>query len=355
MVAAERLNGEVRVSEEPCGTVMESAATLRLTVRALLIVPTARRPTALVPLIEIVTVLAGSPSEASEPMVSMPAWISTVLPAPPKVLVPLRTRVPVPVLIKPTFKSPSSSAPPTVRVLAETASVGISRSVTAPVPRSRDCVPVKVKPWNHCIGFAAVSASAAPEVLFNVTPLEILKVPAPRAVALARFKEPAVRLRPPRPVLGPLRVNEPAPALVTGPAKLTAPERVSEEAPTPVTVHVWAPVATTGVEILTAPPLSWTRMPFVELPGAMVSVPPVPGRILKAKTPAGTAVKVRLSADWLPSSVRLKAEPVTLFALKKIESVACGSAPRSVVPEISVAQLVAPPTLADHEALVVPL
>ena len=355
LVAEDRTNGEVRVSEEPCGTVMESAATLRLTVRALLIVPTARRPTALVPLIEIVTVLAGSPSEASEPMVSIPAWISTVLPAPPKVLVPLRTSVPVPVLIRPTFKSPSSSAPPTVRVLAETASVGISRSVTAPAPRSRDCVPVKVKPWNHCIGFPVVSARAAPEVLLRVTPLETLKTPVPSAEALPKLSVPAVRLMPPLPVLAPESVSAPAPALVIGPAKLTEPERVSEEAPTPVTVHVWAPVATTGAEILTAPPLSWTRMPFVELPGAMVSVPPVPGRILKAKTPAGTAVKVRLSADWLPSSVRLKAEPVTLFALKKIESVACGRAPRSVVPEISVAQLVAPPTLADQEALVPPL
>ena len=295
LVADERTNGEVSVSEEPCGTAMESATALRLNVRALVTVPVARRPTPLVPFTVRVTVLATSPSEASEPKVSMPAWTLTVLPAPPKVLAPLSTRLPAPSLVRPTLRTPSSIAPPTVRVLAETVRTGMSRRVTAPAPRSSDWVPVKVKPWNHCIGFPVVSARAAPEVLLRVTPLETLKTPVPSAEALPKLSVPAVRLMPPLPLLAPESVSAPAPALVIGPAKLTEPESVSAEAPTPVTVQVWAPVATTGAERVTKPALSPTRMPLVELPGAMVRVPEEPWLITKEATPEGTLVKVRLS------------------------------------------------------------
>ena len=86
--------------------------------------------------------------------------------------------------------------PPTVKVLAVTVTVRVAESVTAPVPISSGCVPVKVKLAFQLWGLLVVSVIAPAEVL-SIVPPEIINVPVPIAEALLMFKVPALKFVPP--------------------------------------------------------------------------------------------------------------------------------------------------------------
>ena len=161
---------------------------------------------------------------------------------------------------------------------------------------------------------------------------------------------PSVKFRPPAPVLAPESVSVPAPILVIGPAKVTGPVRASEEpfVPVPTTFQVCAPAAMSGAERVIAPASVLTAMPLAELPGVSVRVPAVPWAMVIEGTPV-RALKMRLSAERLPSRVRLLAPAVTLLVPNTRASVRAGSAAVSVPPPTSVAQLVSPALFARSE------
>jgi len=82
------------------------------------------------------------------PVPNAPALLISRVPTlkltpPLKLLLPERANAPAPALV---ILSPEPEiAPPTVKVLAETVTVGLAPSVTAPVPRFKEEDPVKVK------------------------------------------------------------------------------------------------------------------------------------------------------------------------------------------------------------------
>ena len=89
----------------------------------------------------------------------------------------------------------------------------LSVIVTAPVPRFSVLVPVKVKlPFQFWTLVPALTIAVAP--VSRVVPAPMLNVPAPRALALPIIRVPAAKTRPPEPVLFPLSVSTPAPALL---------------------------------------------------------------------------------------------------------------------------------------------
>ena len=110
-VRAPRANGVDSVSVLPAVTVKALSTALRLNVRPEVKLSVARKPVFTFPLAEIVTVLAASPRAALELTLSRPPWISTVLPAPPKVLRPPSARKPAPVLIS-EYAEPASEMTP---------------------------------------------------------------------------------------------------------------------------------------------------------------------------------------------------------------------------------------------------
>ena len=108
--------------------------------------------------------------------------------------------------------------PPTVRVLAavELVMVRLLFIVTAPVPRFRLLVPVKVKFPSQTCALFAVRVSATPALLLNVVPSLMVKVPDPSAVALLMKMVPWLSWTPPeRLLLTPSRVSVPGPNLVS--------------------------------------------------------------------------------------------------------------------------------------------
>ena len=114
LVRAPKANGEESVSVLPVVTVKALLAAFRLNVRAEAKLSVARKPVFSVPLAEIVTVLAALPRAASELTLRRPPWMSTVLPAPPKVLMPPRARKPAPVLVSVRPAPASEMTPSTV-------------------------------------------------------------------------------------------------------------------------------------------------------------------------------------------------------------------------------------------------
>ena len=73
--------------------------------------------------------------------------------------------------------------PPTVRLLAFTVTVRLAPKVTAPVPRFKLCVPVKLKlPFHACA--LLLESVIAPAVVLSIVPPLMVKVPVPSAVAL---------------------------------------------------------------------------------------------------------------------------------------------------------------------------
>ncbi len=124
--------------------------------------------------------------------------------------------------------------PPTVSVFAVVVTVGDVVNVTAPVPRLRLLVPMKVKLEAHVCALLLLSVIGLPEVLSIVPPL-IVNVPVPTAVALLMFSFPADSVIPPVNVFAPESVSVPAPALV----KLKVAPEI-----TPPTVNVLAETVT---------------------------------------------------------------------------------------------------------------
>ena len=117
---------------------MELSAALRLNVRSDENVPDTPKPVAAVaPLAVIVTELSMSPSAASDAIERRPPEIVTVLPAPPKVLSPLSTRMPAPALLRVKLSRPSPMVPPIVSEFEpSTVTVEFAFRATAPLPKS---------------------------------------------------------------------------------------------------------------------------------------------------------------------------------------------------------------------------
>ena len=85
-------------------------------------------------------------------------------------------------------------APPTIKELPVNVTVGLPPKVTAPVPRFKDCVPVKVKLPFQVIVLLLERVKAPTELLLIVVPALIVKLPVPKAVALFIFKVPALKV-----------------------------------------------------------------------------------------------------------------------------------------------------------------
>ena len=99
LVAAENVKGEVNVSVAPGLTSMPTVAALRLKVRAVLKDEVARKPW--VPeFAERRTTLAESPRAALLGTARTPAVTSMMESLPPKVLAPVSSKVPLPVLVR---------------------------------------------------------------------------------------------------------------------------------------------------------------------------------------------------------------------------------------------------------------
>ena len=136
----------------------------------------------------------------------------TVMVPAPVPITPLRISVPAPALVMP--KVAPEILPPTVRVLALTVTVGLAFKVTAPVPRSNELLPVKVKlPFQISALFVEL-VMALPEVLSMIVPASIVKVPVPKAPALLISSVPALKVTPPSKLLLPDNARVPAPALM---------------------------------------------------------------------------------------------------------------------------------------------
>jgi len=96
--------------------------------------------------------------------------------------------MPVPALVMP--NPVPLMTPPTVRSPPLTVTVRVALSVTAPVPRLRSLVPVKVKLLFQFCALLFVSVIAPPLVLLMVAAPEMVKAPVPRAVALLMLSVP---------------------------------------------------------------------------------------------------------------------------------------------------------------------
>ncbi len=123
------------------------------------------------------------------------------LTGPLKVLAPLSTMVPEPALVSPVAVVPSEMTPPTVNV--EDPPVVMVRVVpgpvpseTAPVPRFRECEPVKVKSTFQVSEFTVLRL-IAPAELLSITPPLMVSALLPRAVALLMLSVPAFKTVPP--------------------------------------------------------------------------------------------------------------------------------------------------------------
>ena len=99
------VNALVSVSVAPGTTSMPTVAALRLKVRAVVKVSVARKPW--VPeFAERRTTLAGSPRAVLLGTARMPPMTSMIEPPPPKVLAPVSSKVPLPILVKPVAAEP---------------------------------------------------------------------------------------------------------------------------------------------------------------------------------------------------------------------------------------------------------
>jgi hypothetical protein len=105
-----------------------------------------------------------------------------------------------------------------------TVTVRLAPRATLPLPVLRLFVPVKAKSPFQLWVLLFVRVTSEPLVL-SIVPPEIVIEPLPGAVALFRFKVPALRVTPPPKVFAPLSVNVPAPDFVS-PA--LAPARLAE-------------------------------------------------------------------------------------------------------------------------------
>ena len=137
LVEASKTNGVETVRAPPSCTPSELVAAFRLKTRLVAKEPVTLRPVAAVaPSASRVTELPAAPRAASPLIVSRPPRMSTVWPTPPKVLTPPRTSSPAPSLVRVKPAPASEMTPVAVRLFAETVRAELSRSRTAPAPRS---------------------------------------------------------------------------------------------------------------------------------------------------------------------------------------------------------------------------
>jgi len=152
-----------------------------------------------------------------------------------------------------------------VRVLAVTVTMRLAPRATAPVPRFKEDVPVKVKSPFQEAGLFMAMVIAAPEVLSMVPPL-IVNVPptAPRAwVLLTSRVAPASKVTPPLKVLAPDKVKVPAESVIDPVVTPTIP--LSTKVPEPAVV-----------KLSPAPPIA---PPSVKIPALVVTVYPLPFKV----------------------------------------------------------------------------
>ena len=98
---------------------------------------------------------------------------------------------------------------------ALTVTVRLALKVTAPVPKFRSFVPLKVKFPLHTCALLLESVRAPPERLSSTEAPEIVRLPEPTAVALERFNVPAESVNPPLNVFAPESVSAPLPDFVS--------------------------------------------------------------------------------------------------------------------------------------------
>ena len=144
-----------------------------------------------------------------EPKLRLPAETAR----PPTLMAPFKTRAPAPAFVR--VEDEPVTEPPTVRVLAETVAVRLPVRVTAPVPRFRLFVPVKVKSPVQACALLPESVSAEPVALSNVPPAKVSR-PLPSAPALPTCKAPAESVKP-AVLVAALRARVPAPVLESAP------------------------------------------------------------------------------------------------------------------------------------------
>ena len=182
-----------------------------------------------------------------------------------------------------------------------------------------------------------------------VVPAPMVKVPAPSAVALLRFKVPALKAIAPVPELLPDSVKAPPLVLFTAFVNVVSPLTTSD--PVASMSQVCAAPTLSGAEIVTAPPPDRMRMPFVDDAGLRVSAPPVPAPIATAVTPVGVLLNCRLST--VNAALRLVRIVLSTIgapaALKITASAAVGMLSASVSPPPSVVQLAVPLPSVFHD------
>jgi len=157
-------------------------------------------------------------SMVNVPVPKAPALLMSRVPAlnvspPLKLLLPDKISVPAPALV---MLSPEPEMiPPTVKVSALTVTVGLAFKVTAPSPRFKLLLPVKVKLPFQFWALLFDRVIADPEALSIVVPAAIVKAPVPKAAALLISKVPALKVTPPLKLLLPDNASVPAPALAS--------------------------------------------------------------------------------------------------------------------------------------------
>jgi hypothetical protein len=139
----------------------------------------------------------------------------------------------------------------------------------------------------------------------------------------------------------PLKVNAPAPALVTWPVKVTSPLTVKEEPFAPVPRDRPCLIGRSGQR---RGDRHCSRIgvhgdPVLLDDGATASDPPLPGLTVTEVIPAGEAMKVRLAIVKGASRVVVKAVPAAFAALKTTLSLAPGTVEESPDPSDVVDQL----------------
>ena len=122
-------------------------------------------------------------------------------------MAPFRARVPLPSFVRLRLLPASPIPPPTVRVLARTATVRSPDSETAPVPRFNDWVPTNWRLPDQVWALLVESARLATE-LSRLPPARV-SGPDPRAAALPSESVPAESVTPPSKVLAPARPRKP--------------------------------------------------------------------------------------------------------------------------------------------------
>jgi len=294
-------------------------------------------------------------------------------------ITPFNTKVPAPADVKLSVAPPMAPPIVNVPVLLVTVTVGEAPKVTAPVPRFKLLLPVKVKLLFQLWALLFDSVMLAVDVLSMVPPA-MVNVPVPRAVALLMSKVPAFKVTPPVKVLAPAKVKIPADSVTVPVVVPTTPLRISVPAPAlmilspapeiaPPTVKVFPVTVTVGLApSVTAPVPRFKEEEPVKaklafqcwallfdsvifpvevlsmVPPAMVNVP-VPSAVALLISRIAPASKVTPPVKVLaPAKVKVPAESVTFPDVVPITPFNT-KVPAPADVKLSVAPPMAPPTV----------